>query len=319
MFMANKTGKITGFNWLKKNIKELEITNSKFNLEIEEIRKIKPEVYNKFREWTPLKLILLNYALNVCTTIIDKTSFFKKKYYIDLFAGAGINKIKDTEDFLIGSPLIASLNHYKSYNSMIFCEKDSSFLETLKLRLKFLKKENLEIKGGYEQNLDGIIKTVEGRDTYSFFFIDPNSTEFIWKDMKKVLNVRSDIIFNFMSSQIYRAVAQFKCGIGKGEVLTNLFGDDSWKEATSAEHLVEIYKNNILKERSNAPIRIIEIRSKQFNFCYHIFFITNKTKGENKWLRAIDRLKTEIEYNSDLAVMDALNIIKKRQSELTQF
>ena len=87
--------RLTGMEWLKKWMKKLEITNSKFGPQISRIISISPEVYNEFREWTPLKLILLNYSLDVCTTIIKNTSFFEEMYYIDLFAGSGINKIKN--------------------------------------------------------------------------------------------------------------------------------------------------------------------------------------------------------------------------------
>lgn len=312
---------ITGMEWLKKWIKQLEVTNSKFEDYIKQITKIKPKIYNEFREWTPLKLILMNYALNVCTTIIKNTSFFKKRYYIDLFAGSGINKIKGkNDDFIIGSPLISSLNHADSYDSMIFCEKNPSYSEALNLRLKILKKNNLIImKKEYELCLNEIIKKVSDKNTYSFFFIDPNSTEFSWDSMKKVLQVRSDIIFNFMTSEIFRAVGLAKAGISAGENLTRLFGDEAWNEAYDAEELIEIYKKNILKERPEAPIKTIKVKSKQFNFCYHLLFITNKTKGGNGWLRAIDKAKKEIESNSDIAVKNALDIIKKRQSELSQY
>lgn len=312
--------KLTGMEWLKKWIKKLEVTNSRFKSEIQHLTGIKPNVYNEFKEWTPLKLILLNYALNVCTTIIKNTPFFKKSYYIDLFAGSGINKIKGTEDFLIGSPLIASLNHSEAYNLMIFCEKDLSYSEALDLRLKILQKSNLStIKNQYEFCLDGILEKVKDRNTYSFFFVDPHSMEFKWKEMKKVLQVRSDITFTFMSSEIFRAVGLANTKLSEGEGLTELFGGDSWKTANNVEDLVEIYKKNILKERREAPIKTIKIKSEQFNFCYHIFFITNKTKGGNTWLRAIDKAKKEIEKNSDKSVKMALNIVKKRQSELSQF
>ncbi len=311
--------KITGMEWLKKQIKKLEITNSEFKEKTQQIIKIDPNVYNEFQAWTPLKLILLNYVLDVCTTIIKTKSFFKKLYYIDLFAGSGINKIKETTDFFIGSPLIAAFNHADYYNEMLFCEKNDLFSETLDLRLQTLNKKNLFVKKGiYENYLNEILEKVKSAKTYSFFFIDPNCMEFTWDNMKKVLSTKSDIIFNFMSSEINRAVGYAKKRKG-GNSLTKLFGDTSWKKASNHEDLVEIYKNNILKERMDAPIRIIKVRSKKFHFCYHLLFITNKTKGGNSWLRAIEKAKKEIEKNSDKAVEIALDIVKKRQSELSQF
>jgi three-Cys-motif partner protein len=313
--------RLTGMEWLKKQITELETSTSRFKEQIKQIIDIDPSVYNEFRAWTPLKLILLNYSLNVCTAIIKKTGFFKKRYYVDLFAGSGINKIKEKEDdFFIGSPLIASLNHSDAYDSMIFCEKEQGYSNVLESRLRILGKKNLKlIKEDYKSCFDEILKEVEKRNTYSFFFIDPHCMEFDWVSMKGVLEARSDIVFTFMCSEIWRAVGLTKKGMSKGESLTRFFGGESWKEANNAEELVNIYKSNILKERSSAPIRIIKIQSKKFNFCYYLFFITNLTRGENKWLRAIDKAKAEIESNSDVAVSMALDLVKGRQSELLQF
>jgi len=143
--------------------------------------------------------------------------------------------------------------------------------------------------------------------------------EFAWEHMIKVLKSRSDIIFNFMTSQIYRDVGLVRSGKGRGQSLMRLFGDDSWKKANSEEELVEIYKKNILKERKDAPIRTIKVKSKKHHFCYHLFFITNRTKGENQWLRAIDKAKKEIEAHSDKAVMQTFDLVKKRQTDLFQF
>ena len=83
---------------------------------------------------------------------------------------------------------------------------------------------------------------------------------------------------------------------------------------------MEIYKQNIIKERPNALVKIIKVQSdKMGGFCYHLLFITNKTKGGNQWLRAIDKAKEEIESNADTAVELALNVIKGRQTELKGF
>jgi len=311
---------ISGMDWLRKWIAGLEVTNSTYKETIEPICKIKPNVLNDFREWTPLKLILLNYALNVCTQIIKNNRFFDNKYYVDLFAGSGLNRMKNTKDILIGSPLIAALNHSNVYAKMVFCEKSERFSEALDLRMQSLGRNNLQVqKDKYENCLNDIIKLTRGNKTYSFFFIDPYSMEFSWKSMSSILKVRSDIVFVFMTSEIFRAVGLAKVGGSKGEQLTKFFGNAKWASAKCADDLVNIYTQNIMEIRAEAPIKTIRIKSRRFNFCYHIIFITNKTKGGNKWLRAFDKAKKEIESNSDLAVLKTLDIVKKRQSQLTQY
>lgn len=312
--------RLTGMEWLKKRIKRLEITNSQFKDVIEQIKTIKPDVCYESGAWTPLKLILLDYALYVCTTIIKTKSFFKKRYYVDLFSGSGLNKIKEVDDFLIGSPLVASLNYAELYDLLIFCENNIKNYEALDLRLKNLKRNNLLVRNSYSACLDEFLSKLKDRNTYSFIFADPFSTEFSWLDMKRILGARSDILFTFMSSELFRAVGLAKAGKSKGEALTKMFGDESWKEANSAEELMGIYIKNILRERSEAPIVSIKIKSDKYGgFCYHMLFITNKTSGGNDWLKAINKAKQEIESNSDLAVEKALDIVKKRQAQISDF
>lgn len=316
--------KLTGMEWLKTQINKIEATNSQFKAQIEQIMKIKPDIYNEFRQWTPLKLILLNYTLDVCTPIIanmiKRDSFFKEMYFVDLFAGSGINRVKGTKDFIIGSPLIAALNYGKTYSGMYFCDSNTNYSEALDLRMATLNNTKLYVKKGtYEQFLPEIISKVNQSGVYSLFFIDPHSTEFSWDSMKQVLEIRSDILFNFMTSEIARIWGLAKAGKGGDETLTTLFGDDSWRSATNTEELVKIYAVNIQKVRQNAVINTVKVRAAKFNFSYDLFFITNQTKGENRWMRAIDKAKTEIEKNSDESVKSALDIVKHRQRELFSY
>lgn len=313
--------RLTGMEWLKKHIAKLEV--SKLQDSIDKIKKIKAKIYDEFQPWTPLKLILLNYSLDTCTTIIRKKVFFKYKYYVDLFAGSGLNKIKNSDDFFIGSPLVASLNYSKDYNSMFFYEKNIEFFNALKKRLESLKKNNLKVvPGDCNSFLDNIMEKINKSNTYAFFFVDPYCMEFSWDSMKRLLNIREDtiigrdILFNFMSSGIIRFIGLAKKGKSNGIELTEFFGNDSWKQVNSIEDSVELYKRNILEERPRTIIKTIKIKSKKHGFCYHLFFITNKTKGQNPWLKSIDKVKKEIESNSDKSVEMSLDIIKKRQSEL---
>lgn len=319
--------KLTGIEWLKKQIAKIEITNSKFKKEIDEIIKIKPEIYNEFNTWTPLKLVLLNYALDVCSIIIvnmiSKGSSFKKMYFIDLFAGSGINKLKNKDDFLIGSPLIAALNHGEKYTSMEFCQYDSKHperSEALALRLASLKNPNLIInKEPYEDCLNEILNKTKEKGAYSLFFIDPDCMEFEWESMSKVLDNSNDILFNLMSSQIQRNIGLAKANRSEGEKLNRFFGNNSWENATSTDNIVKVYCENILKERPKTVIKIIKIKSAKHGFCYHMLFITRQTSTGNRWIRAIDKAKEEIESNSDKSVEMALDILKKRQCQLSNF
>jgi len=311
--------KTTGMDWLKKHIKELEVTTTQFKEITKEIIKISPAVCNSFQAWTPLKLVLLNYLIDVCSLIIDRNiknkKVFEESYYVDLFAGSGLNKIG--QDYLIGSPLISLLKYSNRFNTLFFCEKEKILFDALQKRLNFAKKDNFVlVNNDCNKYLDDVITKISKPKSYSFFFIDPHGMEFSWNSMIKILRVRSDIVFTFMTSEIYRAIGLSKSGKSNGNCLTDFFGDESWKEVKDYEELVHKYESNISKVRLNSLIEDIKIKSTKFNFCYHIIFVTNKTKNECPWMRAIGKAKREIESNSDKSVEMALEIIKKRQDTL---
>ncbi len=314
--------KLEGIEWLKKQIKKLETDSSKFKDVIEELKVIHPGVYNEFGFWTPLKLILLNYVFDICSMIINKfkPSIFKKMYYVDLFAGSGINKIRETTDFLIGSPLITSLTHGDKYDKMFFCEKDDKYFLALKARIDYLRKDNLDcLYGDCNINLDKILKILtEERNTYSFFFVDPFTIEFSWNSMKKILDLRSDIVFTLMNKEIIRAIGYANLPKGKSMIaeLNRFFGDDSWKKIKTYDDITDLYIKNIKKERRDAVVLTVKIRSSKYGFSYDVIFITNKTKGDCPWIKAIETAKKEIENHSDEAVELALDIIKHGQKTL---
>lgn len=313
-----KLRRIKDIDWLKFHIGRIEQKNSRFKDELNILKDIDKGTYNEFQYWTPLKLIVLNYLLDICTKISRK--YFKNICYIDLFAGSGIDHFKNKkDDFLMGSPLISVLNYGHIYDKMIFCENDSESFKALDLRLKFLKRTNIDvIPGCCNKTLTKIITGI-GKKDWAFIFVDPYCLEFDWNSMKTLLGLRSDILFTFMSKLMFDRVVSAEKTKESNRGLDRFFGDNSWESANSPEDLVEIYKRNIIKERPWAVIEVIKIQSTKRNFYYHLFFITNQTKGEMKWLKPIKELKEKIENYSDEAVKISLDMITRGQTELASW
>jgi three-Cys-motif partner protein len=58
-----------------------------------------------------------------------------KRVYIELYAGAGYSRIRNTSRIIVGSPLLA-LTIKDPFDKYIFCEEDPDKLKALKLRVK---------------------------------------------------------------------------------------------------------------------------------------------------------------------------------------
>jgi three-Cys-motif partner protein len=83
--------------------------------------------------WTEQRhrLIAL-YSTLFSTSMKDK---WGKRVYIELYAGAGHGRVRDTSKFIAGSPLLA-LTVQHPFDKYIFCEENPEKLEALKVRVK---------------------------------------------------------------------------------------------------------------------------------------------------------------------------------------
>jgi three-Cys-motif partner protein len=306
--------------WLKEQLKKIESETSKYKEEINAIRTVLPDVYNEFQEWTPLKLIFLHYVMAIYTAIMSRSNIFKNIYYVDLFAGSGINKTRRGEHFLIGSPFIATLNHRDKYRTFFLCEPDKTFVDALTKRLEKTGITNARV---IPQDCNGVIDEILGemkktRNNHALFFIDPFAMEFRWESFEKVLKIRSDVLFVFMTSSIFRA---WKAAEAQPEyntkALNSFYGDASWKAANCESDLLTIFKSRILSVRCDGVIESVEIKGKGFH--YEVIFITNKTKHDNPWLKGVQKAKKEIERNSSEAVKNTLEVLSNKQSDLESF
>lgn len=60
---------------------------------------------------------------------------WNRRVYVDLYAGAGYNRIRGTSKIILGSPLRAlTLEH--PFDKYVFCEQDAENLEALKIRVR---------------------------------------------------------------------------------------------------------------------------------------------------------------------------------------
>lgn len=60
---------------------------------------------------------------------------WSRRIYVELYAGAGRSKIRDTSKFILGSPLLA-LKLKDPFDKYVFCEEKSTNLKALKFRAR---------------------------------------------------------------------------------------------------------------------------------------------------------------------------------------
>jgi three-Cys-motif partner protein len=83
--------------------------------------------------WTPDKYALVRLYCQLFSTGMKKK--WEQRTYIDLYAGAGLSRVKGTGKILLGSPLIA-LSVDAPFDKYIFCEEDTAKLRDLEIRVR---------------------------------------------------------------------------------------------------------------------------------------------------------------------------------------
>jgi three-Cys-motif partner protein len=86
--------------------------------------------------WTEEKLVFWNRYIEITTTaMVDSPKWSSGLVYVDLFAGPGVCKLKESGKRIPGSPLIAAYAP-KPFKRILLCEMDSSTARACESRIK---------------------------------------------------------------------------------------------------------------------------------------------------------------------------------------
>lgn len=139
--------------------------------------------------WGDDKYKLLGGYAEIFTT--GMKNLWDNLVYIDLFAGAGFAKIKDTPKIRMSSALIAlSIKH--KFDKYILCEENEMCMNALKTRVKkHFPDANVEfISGDSNNNIERIIEAIpkhsKDEKVLRFCFADPFSLNLKFNTIKKI-------------------------------------------------------------------------------------------------------------------------------------
>ena len=211
--------------------------------------------------WTETKLDNLESYLDAYTTALKSTAF--NLLYIDAFAGTGkiqLHHGRGAKDFLVGSSERAMRIENKSFDRLVFIEKDPKRCGNLmKLRNQYPSRD-VKISNSdaniYLRNLQEDWKRWRG-----VLFLDPFATEVEWATIEAIANFKAlDMWILFPVSAIARILPRSRRpeDVSKkwAERLTRVFGNDSWRGLYS--ECVDLFGDNVY-ERGEGIYGLSEI------------------------------------------------------------
>ena len=331
----NLTEEKENLEWLDKKLNILRMNEHKGLLN----RLIgKHDLINEFGMWTPLKLVCLSYFVGPYVRIINSLKSSKKNlkiYYFDIFAGTGINKIKDRETYFAGSPILTidcATSTMQYFDEMYFSDLDEEKIFALSNRLEELEqnKDYSWIQGRYytiigDANiaLQKYAKMLKNNMPAQFLaFIDPYRSEVKLTNLRKLLAFEyGDLIYTLQAKSIARivgkAIKQDQLTEEKIKELEDFLGcpKSSWKEKGLDTR--ENVKNYYMKQIRLYRRYVLDIQIKGKNFDYFMIYATRKFSPN--WKPILENLKKEIEKRTSRHVKYSIDFLEDKQGRLSDY
>jgi three-Cys-motif partner protein len=256
------------------------------------------------------KLAILAYYIDIYSRIMKRRG---KICFVDLFAGCGLCKVKDSDVVILGS---ATLAYYipesgNNFDRIILFERDRSYVDVLEKRVPTANIFHGDVN---KLTVDDIIDDLCGNKNPFLAFVDPEGLELEWKTLERILSRWSDVLINYHPEAVRRVYGR-KHELPYSETLDRFFGTTEWQEIEyDDEKYFKLYIGRIKNIKD--VVEFIKVRGKG-NYFYYIILATRKTKGGNPWLRAFLRLKQQIERTKGDVIEQLLDIYSGRQARLS--
>jgi three-Cys-motif partner protein len=270
----------------------------------ESIVRTKSSFDNEYGAHTLFKLALLNYYIGVFFPIAKAN--FNKIFYVDLLAGSGLVKIRDTDSYVKGSALLAATSKY-AFTKLICCEIDEKRATLLKLRLNLLKVPNEVIQGDVNTKMDEIISICEiDKETIILLFVDPEGMEINIDIIKKIVDRTKcvDIMLNY-NFGIDRMKARAELYQGEADIQKMRSMAPGYQPGDDPSLIAMDYLKNTLGRQVGRKVDICRDTGRPE---YSIIIRTRRTYFGSKWLQSLDSI---INYINQCDGQDAARILSQ--------
>jgi three-Cys-motif partner protein len=248
--------------------------------------------------WIREKLYYLGRYLKIFSVGM-KNKWAGRLYYVDLFAGPGRCRVRETMEELDGSPLVALLGF--DFASYFFFEMDSSCFEALGARAKKRAPDKWEkvkmIPGDCNDTID---RAAVPPDGLGLAFIDPTGiSQISFETIRRLTTGRQvDLIINFPEGMGIR-MNLHQYTQTETNALDRFMGTARWKQRykqslTSFDQAcAEIAKEYLDNLGSLGYLAVdsdwIPVKTDQNTLLYYLLFASKNPRGNDFW-RKIKRI-----------------------------
>ncbi len=202
-------------------------------------------------EWVKEKLYFVKRYIDAFEIAMRDRSW-RRRIFIDLFSGPGKCVIRDTNEYLLGSPLLALQTQYP-FTDYCFGDIEQSNIDSLTQRVResSIPQDRIHLLTGNANSIVNDVFTEIAQYDKNFIrgilpclnlaFLDPEGLELDWKTIETLAHLnRMDLIINYSQSGLTRNLD--KCyATQKVTIVDTFFGDRKWRD---------VYRNALNKRES---------------------------------------------------------------------
>lgn len=226
---------------------------------------------------------------------IGATRLVRKKFlgpgkggaaFIDIFAGPGMVRVRDTGEIRDGSPLIAVKHREAPFSKLIFCDHDPDNVNALGVRVASEAARVKIIHGDSNTRIDAVVREIPEYGL-NIALVDPYALSALKFTTLEALAkfARMDLVVHFPTADIKRNLEQNE---NTKQWLTEAVGTSSWSDGltstTDVGHLIEVFKRQLttLGYRST-QVRSEPIKNNKNLTLYYLVYASKSERGDAIW------------------------------------
>jgi three-Cys-motif partner protein len=265
-----------------------------------------PEV----RAWSLEKYRLSGTYCDIFTGGMKK--IWNQLVYIDLFAGAGYARIKETGKVYRNAALVA-MSVPNLFTKYILCEQDPERFDALKKRVErdFSHLNYQLIFGDSNKQIQEVIKAIpkygKGNTLLPFCFVDPYSLNLHFSTIQSLGQGLMD--FLILQALHMDANRNFDLYINENNsTIANYLGNNNWRQDFDkngtlnrkdfVKFLADQYQGNMYKLGYQQSKHMHQIRSNEKNLpLYYLAFYSKNPRGVEFFKKVEERVKPQLSLN----------------------
>jgi three-Cys-motif partner protein len=215
--------------------------------------------------------------------------------FIDLFAGPGRKRLRETGEVVDGSPLIAANASEAPFSRIIACDLDDDNVHALRKRLAPIGERAVVLEGDCNERIADVLHHAP-EVGLNLAFIDPfglNGLKF--ETLRRIAALpRTDLLLHFPRVDIKRNIVQ---GKRTEDMLDEALGTRDWRKRqqrrTDVASLVEVFIEQLRKlGYSGEAVRVQPIKNRRDAVLYWLICVSKHPLGEKIWASVLKRQPT---------------------------